>query len=137
MIVDNRFRKGDRVKVVKTYAGTGEEYEGEEILLGAVGTIVAVDESYEYPYMIKFDDEKAEMFSRSCGTLLWQEGQLEFYFDEIKKVKLVSERDLLFLVDSLDKNIEVLNAYKSTTRNVLYSLKELQNNIKKAIKEME
>lgn len=131
MIVDNRFRKGDRVKVVKTYTGTGEEYEGEEILLGAVGTIAAVDESYEYPYMIKFDDEKAEMFSSSCGTLLWQEGQLEFYFDEIKKVKLVSENEFKSLIHSLELVKTLIN--KSYTDVALAELEEIIDSIEERL----
>lgn len=140
MIITSKITKGDRVKVIKTYEEyEGESCEGDEILLGSTGTVIAVDEKWEFPYQIKFDDAEAEKYSDKRGTLLFKREQLEFYFEEAKPA--LTKEDLLFLANTLENNINALTTEKREIEeridSVVYSLSTLQTRIIRIIKEMD
>ena len=71
-LVSNVIRKYDKVRVIANLSDRGEIDKDRERYVGAVGNVVGIDEDYEYPYNIEFEDE-------SLGQdWLWKKEELEF-----------------------------------------------------------
>ena len=87
MLSDCKVRLGDRVRIIKPH----DDEPDTESFINATGTVIEIDESYEFPYQVRFDDEKVERYSDKQGTLLFKREQLEFHFDEIKVEERLDE----------------------------------------------
>lgn len=70
MLSDCKVRLGDRVRIIKPH----DDEPDTESFINATGTIIDVDENWEYPYTIRFDDECLER----KPTWLWKEEHLHF-----------------------------------------------------------
>lgn len=109
----SKFKIGDKVKVVRV-----DEYSDER-LLGAIGTIVDIDEDWVYPYEVKYDDEQ---FNNDGMQNLFGEDELELivyvYYNEkiennftyhapkqgqAEKYEMIREKakELAYIIDTL------------------------------------
>lgn len=68
------YQAGDRIKVVKIL-DSANSIDGiePEYFINKTGTITEVRTNREYPYIVEFDDERAE----NSGMGLWKEEELE------------------------------------------------------------
>ncbi|AKQ08419.1 hypothetical protein PQE66_gp104 [Bacillus phage PBC2] len=75
-----KFKKGDKVKIVRISDEVGFEKEEIKLLTNSTGVIVNVDPEYKFPYEIKFDNKEVDELEID----LWSDNELELVPEESK-----------------------------------------------------
>lgn len=107
----NKFKIGDKVKVIRVLP----EYQK---LLGAIGEIASIDEEWDFPYEVRFDNEEFEKEVES-GWLqsLFAEVELAFVDEKIKNVEVVDDKLEPVPVEE-HVYIEIMNLLKYIDENL-------------------
>lgn len=133
----NRFIKDDVVIVKKPVLDEDMHHESFidtlERFEGATGTIAKVDEDWDYPYSIKFDDEELQTLSETSGGLLWADECLDFYVSE--RAYKLHGKDLEYLVDWIDSNLNKLDKIDKEVKKVAKSMKIMKQVMESVIEE--